>query len=169
MNDIGIILGIIAIVAVVMLDIIVKLVVAPRRRDKYVESLLDSMTEVEPAGQTARAPHASAAVDDLLAESLLRHFEQSATSRHVLAALTAATGGLPESEVVTAVNRELAHLRKRELPAAVVRKVVMILMGADLAALRQGRFELTTAGKRLHALLQTRATETAPASAFVSP
>ncbi len=169
MSEFGIILGITAIVAVAMLDIIVRLVVAPRRRDKYLETLLDSMTEAEPADQMLRAPHASAALDDSLAESLLRHFEQSATSRHVLAALTSRTSGMPESEVLAAVNRELANLRKQELPAAVVRKVVMILMGADLAALRRGRLELTTAGKRLHALLQVRSTEVTPAPAFVSP
>jgi hypothetical protein len=169
MNEIGTILGIIAIVAVALLDIIVRLVVAPDRRDKYVESLLDSMTEVEPVDQVSRAPHASAALDDSLAESLFRHFEQSATSRQVLAALTATTGGMPESEVVSAVNRELTHQRKRKLPAAVVRRVVMILMGADLAALRQGRLELTIAGKSLHALLQVRSIEAEPTPAFVSP
>lgn len=169
MNEVGIILGIIAIIAVAILDIIVRLVITPHRRDKYVENLLESMTESEPADPVSRAPHASAALDDSLAESLLRHFEQSATSRHVLAALTTRTSGMHESEVLAAVNRELANLRKQELPAAVVRKVMMILMGADLATLRQGRLELTTAGKRLHALLQVRSTEAAPASAFVSP
>lgn len=169
MSEVGIISVTIAIVAIVTLDIIVRLVAAPHRRDKYLEGLLDSMTEAEPADQMSRAPHASAALDDSLAESLLRHFEQSATSRHVLAALTTRTGGMPEAEVLAAVNRELAHLRKRELPAAVVRKVVMILMGADLAAVRQGRLELTTPGKRLHALLQVRSTEVTPTPAFVSP
>lgn len=169
MSEVGIILGIIAIVAVAVLDIIVRLVVAPHHRDKYLENLLESMTEPEPADQISRAPHAAAALDDSLAESLLRHFEQSATSRHVLAALTTRSGGMHESEVLAAVNHELAALRKRELPAAVVRNVVMILMGADLAALRQGRLELTTAGKRLHALLQVRSTELSPTPAFVSP
>ena len=169
MSEVGIILGIIAILTVAMIDIIVRLVIAPRRRDKFLENLLESMTEPEPADQMSRAPHASAALNDSLAESLLRHFEQSATSRHVLAALTSRTSGMHESEVLAAVNRELAHLRKRELPAAVVRKVVMILMGADLAALSQGRLELTTAGKRLHALLQVRSTDGTPATVFASP
>jgi hypothetical protein len=127
------------------------------------------MTEAEPADQMLRAPHASAALDDSLAESLLRHFEQSATSRHVLAALTSRTNGMDEAEVLGAVNRELAHLHKQELPAVVVRKVVMILMGADLATLRQGQLELTTAGKRLHALLQVRSTAVPSAPAFASP
>ena len=169
MNEVGIILGISAIIAVALLDIIVRLMVAPRRREKFLENLLDSMVEPEPANQLPPAPHASAALDDSLAESLLRHFEQSATSRHVLAALTSRAGGMPEAEVLAAVNGQLVRRRKRELPAAVVRRVVMILRGAELAALHQGRLELTIAGKRLHALLQVRSTDTTPASAFVSP
>lgn len=169
MNDTGIILCFIAIVAVALLDIIVRLVVAPRRRDKYVESLLDSMTEVEPSDQRSRAPRASAVLDDSLGEGLLRHFEQSSTSRHVLSALSSRQCGMHESEVLAAVNRELAHLRKQQLPPAVVRKVVMILMGADLAALRQGRLELTIPGKRLNALLKVRLTGAMPTDAFVSP
>lgn len=169
MSEVGIILGVLAIIAVTLLDIIVRLVVAPHRRDQYLEDLLESMTEPEPTNEKSRTPHASAALDDSLAESLLRHFEQSATSRHVLAALTTRPGGMRESEVLAAVNRELARLRKRELSAAVVRKVALILMGANLAALHQGRLELTTSGKRLHALLQVRSTGATPAPAVVSP
>lgn len=169
MNEVGSILGIMAIVIVVLSSILIRFLIAPRHRNEFLEELLESMTEPEPADRMSRTPHASVALDDSLAENLLRHFEQSATSRHVLAALTSRTAGMPESEVVTAVNRELAHRRKRELPAAVVRKVVMILMGADLAALRQGRLELTTAGKRLHALLQARSIESPRTAAFASP
>lgn len=168
MSEAGVILVVIAIVAVVAMDIIVRLVIAPHRRDKYLEDLFDSLTEAEPMDQMSRDPHASAALDDSLAESLLRHFEQSATSRHVLAALSSQSDGMRESELLAAVNRELAHSRKRELPAGVVRRVMMILMGADLTALREGRLELTTTGRRLHALLQARSPARALAPAFVS-
>ena len=48
MNDTGIILAIVAVVAVAVTDIIVRLRIAPRRRDKFVEELLESMTEPEP-------------------------------------------------------------------------------------------------------------------------
>jgi hypothetical protein len=100
------------------------------------------MTEVEPADQTAR---------------------------HELAALTSRTGGMPPSEVLAAGKRQLAHLRERELPAAAGQKIVMPLMGADLAALRKGGPELAPAGQRLHALLQARPTGLTPTPAFVSP
>lgn len=168
MNEFGIIVGIIAIVAVAA-DIIVRLVIAPHRRDKWTESLLDSMIEPEPAVRDERLFPTAACVDEALGESLVRHFEQSATSRQVLAVLAFRTGGMHESEVQQAVNGMLAQERKRELPAAVVRKVMMLLMGANLAALRQGNLQLTTAGKRLHALLEVRSTEALPAAAFASP
>jgi hypothetical protein len=169
MNEFGVIVGVIAIVAVIGADIIVRLVIAPYRRDKWLESLLDSMIEQGSAGRAAPVFPVAASLDEALRESLLRHFEQSATSRHVLAALAFRTDGTYESEVLAVVNRQLARLRKRELPASVVRKVVMILMGADLAVLRQGRLELTTAGKRLHALLEVRSASPLPAPAFASP
>jgi len=37
-----------------------------------------------------------------------------------------------------------------------VRRVVMILMGADLVALNQGRLEITNAGRQLNTLLEAR-------------
>lgn len=169
MNEFGMIVGIIAIVAVIVADIVVRLVIAPHRRDKWMESLLDSMIEPESAIHDERLFPAAASLDEALSESLVRHFEQSATSRQVLAALAFRTHGMRESEVQQTVNGFLAQKRKRELPAAVVRKVVMILMGADLAALRNGKLQLTTAGKRLHALLEVRSSEALPSAAFASP
>lgn len=168
MSEVGIILGIVAIV-VVALDIIARLIIAPRSRDKFLENLLESMTEPEPAEQRERVPQSSMRLDDSLAESLIRHFELSATSRHVLAALALRTEGMSEPEVLSAVNHHLARQRRRELPAAVVRKIVMILMGADLTALRQGRLEITNAGRHLHTILHARSSGAAPASAFASP
>ncbi len=169
MSEFGVVVGIIVLVVVVAADIIVRLVIAPHRRDQWTESLLDSMIESEPTARDARVLPAAASLDDALGESLVRHFEQSATSRQVLAALAYRSEGMHESEVQEAVNGLLAQERKRELPAAVVRKVVMILMGADLAALRQGRLELTVAGKRLHALLEVRSADVLPSAAFASP
>jgi len=168
MNEFGIILGVIAIVAVVAADIVVRLVIAPHRLDKWIESLLDSMIEPESAVRDERLPVA-ACLDEVLGESLLRHFEQSATSRQVLAALAFRPNGMHESEVQQTVNGFLAQKHKRELPAAVVRKVVMSLMEADLTALRKGKLQLTTAGNRLYALLEVRSGEASPSPAFASP
>lgn len=169
MNEFGVIVGIVVLVAVVVADIIIRLVIAPHRRDQWTLSLLDSLIESAPAARNARSLPAAAGMDEVLGESLLLHFEQSATSRKVLAALASHAEGLHESEVQTAVNGLLTRERKRELPVAVVRKIVMILMGADLAALRRGRLELTVAGKRLHALLEVRSTDGLPSAAFASP
>ena len=169
MSEVGIILGIVVIVVVAVADIIVRLRIAPRRRDKFLEDLLESMTEPESAEQMERMPQASMGVDDSLVESLIRHFELSAISRHVLAALALRTEGMSEPEVVAAVNHQLARQRRRELPATVVRKIVMILMGADLTTIRQGKLEITNAGRHLHTILQARSTAAAPAAAFASP
>lgn len=169
MIEVGIILGVVVIVVVVTADIIVRLRIAPRRRDKFLEDLLESMTEPEPAQQTERKPQTSMGLEDSLVESLIRHFELSATSRHILVALAVRTEGMSEPEVLTAVNHQLARQRRRELPAAVVRKIVMNLMGADLTALRQGKLEITNAGRQLYAILQARSTDEAPAPAFASP
>ena len=76
---------------------------------------------------------------------------------------------MSESEVLSVVNRQLARQRKRELPPAAMRKVVMILMAADLAALRQGKLEITKAGRQLITLLDAHTTDASPAVAFASP
>lgn len=169
MSEVGIILGIVAIVVVAVADIIVRLRIAPRRRDKFLEDLLESMTDPEPAERMSQVNRAPTVLDVSLVESLLRHFELSATSRHVLAALALRTEGMSEPEVVAAVNHQLARQRRRELPATVVRKIVMILMGADLTTIRQGKLEITNAGRHLHTILQARSTAAAPAAAFASP
>lgn len=169
MSEVGIIFGIVAIVGVAVADIIVRLRIAPRRRDKFLEDLLESMTEPELAEPSSPVNHAPTVIDDSLVESLLRHFELSVISRHVLAALALRTEGMSEPEVVSAVNHQLARQRRRELPATVVRKIVMILMGADLTALRLGRLEITNAGRHLHTILQARSTAATPAVAFASP
>ena len=55
MNEVEIILGIVAIVVVAVADIVVRLRIAPRRRDKFLEDLLESMTGPEPAGRVSQA------------------------------------------------------------------------------------------------------------------
>ena len=156
MNDTGIILAIVAVVAVAVTDIIVRLRIAPRRRDKFVEELLESMTEPEPNLQGEA--QASTQMDVSLLETLLRYFELSATSRQILAALAHRTDGLSEPELLSAVNHGLAARGRRELPAGVVRKIVSLLLRADLTELRQGKLELTNVGRHLHTILQAPST-----------
>lgn len=77
--------------------------------------------------------------------------------------------GLNETEILEAVNHGLAQKQKHELPQTVIRKIMMVLMRANMVALRQGSLRLTDAGRQLNALLQTRATSSPPPLAFVSP
>jgi hypothetical protein len=51
MNDTGIVLCIVAIAAIAA-DVIVRLVIAPRRREKFMEELLDCIVEPEPEIET---------------------------------------------------------------------------------------------------------------------
>lgn len=169
MNEVGVIIGVTAIIVMIAAATIVRLVAAPHPRVEWMESLLDSMIGPGSAVRNERLFPSAACLDEALGESLVRHFEQSAISRHVLAALAFRNDGMHEAKVQQVVNARLAQERKRELPTAVVRKVVMILMGANLVTLRQGKLQLTTAGKRLHALLEVRETEVLPSTAFASP
>ncbi len=170
MSEIGIILAILAAISfLIACDIFVKRLAAKRSRKCLWENLLNLLLESEPANQVSHKPKPPMAVDNSLTESLVRHFELSAASRHILTTLALQNGGMSESDVALAVNLQLARQRRRELPAAVVRKIVVILMGADLTTIRQGKLEITIAGRHLHTILQSRSTGAAPASAFASP
>lgn len=166
MSEIGITLGMIAIVVVAMADIIVRLRIGPHRRDEFLEDLLESMTEREPVEQLERAPQAATRLDDSLIESLVRYFELSATSRYILNTLALRTEGMSESEVLSAVNNHLASQRRRELPEAVVQKVAKLLTRTGLTARHDGKFEITNAGRHLYSVLQARSTRSTPAAAF---
>lgn len=60
MSEVGIILGIVALVVVAAADTIVRLRIAPRRRNKFLEDLLESMSEPEPAERVAGKPRLQA-------------------------------------------------------------------------------------------------------------
>ena len=168
MNEPIIILCVFAIVVVVA-DAVVRLVLAPRRRDRFLEGLMDSLIAAGGATQDPKAGPADAIPIEQLSDNLFRHFEQSATSRSVLEVLAIRNEGLNETGIVEAVNHGLAQKQNRELPQAVVRKIIMVLLRADMIALRQGSLRLTDAGRQLNALLQTRAARSRPSLAFVSP
>lgn len=156
-------------ILVVVADAIARLVVAPRRRDTFLEGLMDTLIETDaPTQGTVTAPADATSIEQL-GENLLRHFEQSAISRSVLEVLAFRDEGLNEIGIVEAVNHALAKEHKRELPHTVIRKIMMVLMRANMVALRQGSLRLTDAGRQLNALLQTRATSSPPPLAFVSP
>jgi hypothetical protein len=169
MSEFGITIAIIVIVIVAATDIIVRLRIAPRRRDEFLENLLNSMIESEPIDPMMRAFQVPTRLDESLGESLLRHFELSTTSRQVLEVLARRSLGMSEIEVLSAVNRQLAFQRKRELPPAVMRKVVKILIAADLLERREGKLQIAEAGRQLINVLQARTMGISPAAAFASP
>ncbi len=158
----------VAALGLIALDIIVRLGTARHSKDKWLEELLDTLVEPEIATDVSMADHPEPESVGRLAEHLFRHFQQSAVSRNVLAVLAARKGRMHENELLAALNRQLQARGRRDLPAAVVRKVVTILMGADLVALRKGALEITSAGSELNVLLQPRAAAVPPAPVFVS-
>lgn len=138
-------------------------------RDKLLEELFESLIEPELLEQTRCESPPLTGTEVSLLENLLRYFELSATSRNVLAALASRSDGMSEAELLSAVNRQLEHQRRRALPATVVRKIVMILMRADLTTNRSGKLTITDEGRLLHTILNTRSTGALPTPVFASP
>lgn len=156
-------------ILVVVTSVVVRLVLAPRRRNLFLESLMDILIDTDGATQDPKPGPAEAISIEQLSDNLFRNFERSTIFRNVLEVLATRDEGLNETGLLEAVNHGLAQKQKCELPETVIRKVVMILEGADMIALRRGNLRLTDAGRQLNALLQTRATSGRSAAAFVSP
>lgn len=161
MTGFSLILGVVALVAVIVADFVIRLVLAPHRRDEWTAALLDSLIKPMPKVQRSGMFPASVAMDETLCESLLRHFEQSTATRQILGLLSEQSDGMNESEVRETVNRRLAESESRELPAAAIRRIALILKNAGLVSFSQRRLKLTVAGQRLHALLEARASVSA--------
>lgn len=152
-----IIISIVAI-AVVVADVIVRLLITPHQRDRWIEELMGSM--IEPATTWSSNGPGSLPAECLpeaaLLDSLLRHFQQSITSRNVLKTVANEGGGLTENQIVHAVNQLQEQKGRRRLPHAVIHRVVLNLMSANFLALRRGALHLTSAGKVVHERLQIR-------------
>ncbi len=147
-------------VGLIACDLLVRLRTHRHRKDRFIESLFDTLLQPALLPQSStKSPvpkPANLPTPESLAENLLRHFQQSAVSRLVLRILALQQGGAAEAGLLAEVNQHLVQTGKRALPPAVVRRVVMILMGADLVALNQGRLEITNAGRQLNTLLEAR-------------
>lgn len=146
-------------VAAIGVDILVRLVIAPHRRDQMLTEMLDNLIEPDLASAPAvLRPELTHSLDQL-GGNLLRYFEQAAVSRNILETLAVCENGLSEKAVLAAVNHQLEERRKRALPETVVRKVMMILMGADFVVLKEGSLRITEAGRMLHTALRARRNE----------
>jgi hypothetical protein len=146
MNQQDIYLVIIAI-AVVGLDIFVRVYRAPNRLDGFYKSLLEMQ-----AGLSARNPISNSApahADDSLWDALLAYFQQSFTSRQVMTALATSVEGVDGRQLEKQVAEHVAETWNRELSVNAIRRVIMILMGANLVDLHDGKFALTNVGWKL--------------------
>ena len=142
-------------IVVVAADVLVRLVLLPNRRDKFIGELLDNL--MEPAAATESVPGAEQALvlplD--LREPLLRHFEKSTASRQILRTL--ANGqGMTQKELSAALNQSLAEKGKPPLPLAVARRVAITLLQAGLVGIENGALRITELGRNLNLLLDGR-------------
>lgn len=142
--------------AVVGTDAFVRLRLVPNRRDSYVGNILQA--DFGPIGELGRfgKPEDPETHVEPVANSLLMHFEQSFASRNIVKTLALAPSGLTERELEQRFSELTTEAGKRTLPSNAVRKVIMILMGADFVSLRNGKLAMTELGWKLHDLLQSR-------------
>ncbi len=138
---------IIAAILVVGLDIVVRVFVYPGRRDRFYQALLEMQAGV--ASPRRNDIHARAAEDETLSQALLAYFQQSFTTRQVLAALATSVDGMRGKELEQQISKHVAEQWNRELSINAIRRVIMILIGANLIELRDGKFALTNVGWNL--------------------
>jgi hypothetical protein len=146
MNQQDVYLVIVAI-AIVALDIFVRLYYAHDRRDAFYRSLLQMQS-----GLSSRTPISVTApenADDSLSHALLAYFKQSFTSRQVMTALATSVDGMPGRQLEKQIAETVAEKWNRELSINAIRRVIMILMGANLVNLHDGKFALTNVGWNL--------------------
>ncbi len=167
MNTTEIIVCLLAI-SLVTLDVIVRLRTNRHRKDQYLEELFDSLLEPEHCLPPSASNQPGLSALESLVENLLCHFEQSAISRNVLHILALQNRPMAATDILAAVNHHLAVRRRPELPARVVRRVVMTLLGANLVALHQGGLQITRAGRQLNGLLDARTVGVPSPPVFVS-
>lgn len=140
-----------AALSVVAADAIIRLRLAPARRDRLLKQLL-SVAHGSGEGASGEGEQREGPA---LTDSLLKHFQQSFTSRQIVQALAGAPSGMTQKELEERVNEFAVRSEERSLPSSAVRKVLMILMGAGFVRLADGRFRMTDIGWALDAMLRT--------------
>ena len=145
------ILLIAAALGVVATDALMRLRVAPERRDSIVDELLGVFARTG----LPRTIEFTEPQLNTVADSLLKHFQQSFASRHIVHALVETPRGLTAKELEDTLNEIAKRSGKNSVPSSAVRKVAMILMGAGFVKLTDGRFEMTELGCALHSHAST--------------
>ncbi|HYG23913.1 MAG TPA: hypothetical protein VEH04_14110 [Verrucomicrobiae bacterium] len=133
------------------IDIIIRLVIAARQRDKMIRDVLDTMTE--PESVTSIQTPAGASINGL-GIHLLRYFQQSTASRDVLSVLAEAPEVMTERAHVNAVDHLRRERKKGELPSAAILNGARILRGARLAEHLGSGVQVTDAGRQLNEAIQ---------------
>lgn len=142
-------------IVVIAADVVVRLVILPARKDQFIAELLDHLTGPCPEEENSPAESVATPSTSDLEESLLRHFEKSATSHQILSML-AVHDGLTQKDLVAALNRASDERSRPRLPLAVVRRVAIILLRAGLVEVEQGLLRITEVGRELHSIVQDR-------------
>ena len=132
---------------IVGLDIAVRLYLARDRRDGFYESLLQIRDGLSTRNNISEPDPVR--TDDSLATALITYFQQSFASRQVMAALASSGDGVPGRHLEQQVAHYVAETWKRKLPLTAIRRVLMILMGANLVDQQNGKFALTNLGWNL--------------------
>ena len=130
--------------------------IVPHNRNRSVEDVLDILHKPRSISHNARGSAPACLPSESLGEGLLRHFTQSWLSCRIVDILAASDNGMREADIVGEVNALVVESGKRPLPEVAVRKVLMILVGADFVIMRDGALSLTTLGRHLHSVLNER-------------
>lgn len=134
-------------IAVVALDIVVRVYAARGRRDWFYKALLEMQQGI--ASRDRKSTPRRVAADDLLSDALLAFFRQSFTSRQIMAALADSIDGIEGKQLEEKIAAHVAGKWNRQLSINAIRRVIMILMGANLVDLQSGKFALTDLGWKL--------------------
>ena len=138
---------IITAIAVVTLDVVVRVYAMPNRRDWFYAALLEMQQGRAALQSTVKSVRPID--DEPLARALLEYFRQSFTSRQVMAALATSRDGIEGNHLERKVADHVAQKWNRNLSINAIRRVIMILMGSNLVELREGKFALTGTGWNL--------------------
>ena len=141
-------------IIVIGIDIVIRLRVAPQGRDAFYKALIEM-------GAGMRSERRLSPMEDeqlSLSHALLRVFQESFTSRQVIAALAKSPDGLEGEELEQHVRESAVQQWNRPLSINAIRRVIMILMGANLVDQRDGKFAMTGVGWTLHSRLESAPT-----------
>lgn len=144
-----------AAIFLVGIDIYVRLVIVPSRRDRFICTLLDQLMEPSAEPQMSTVSETANSPTPDLKECLLRHFEKSSTSREIINALSGEER-LNQRDLLLRLNKALNERGKPPLPLEVARRVATILLHAGLVGVDRDTLRITEAGRELNLLLRGR-------------